>query len=163
MRPRLALDQNFPVPIIKALQDSIVEVSLDPIYEIDPRLSRLDDWALLVALKNHPAQYMGLITTDARMLDQPRELAAMLQTGLSMIVAVGAGHDPLRATGLVLTHLPRIAALLKAHTPQIWRLNAHTPKPDTPRELIQALASKQKTSFPELFNSVKLTESELSG
>ena len=92
MRPRLALDQNLPVPIIKALQDSIIEATLDPIYEVDPRLPRLDDWALLVALKNHSAQYMGLITTDARMLDQPRELAAMPQTGLSMIVAVGGGR-----------------------------------------------------------------------
>lgn len=163
MIPRLALDQNFPTPIVKALQGSIVEVELRHVYEIDARLSRLDDWELLLALRHHADGYAGLVTTDARMLAQPRELAALNQTRLSLVVAEAAGHDPVRATGLVLTHLPRISGLIDPERAQIWTLTAHTPTPKTPWDHLGRIASKQKRSTSELFGEAKLDERTLAG
>ncbi len=47
---RLALDQNFPTPILAALSDFVLDVELVPLRNIDPRLSTLDDRQLIVAL-----------------------------------------------------------------------------------------------------------------
>ncbi len=161
MTLRLALDQNFPTPIVKALQASIVEVQMHPVFEIDPRLSRLDDWELLLALRHHPSGYAGLITTDARMLSQSRELAVLQQTKLSLVVAEGSGHDPVKATGLVLTHLPRIAGLIQPDKAQVWSLSANTPPAKTPRDLLGQIAAKHKISYNELFSSVSLDDALL--
>jgi hypothetical protein len=47
---RLALDQNFPKPILDALANYIRGVELRPVGDIDPRLPLADDWQLLLAL-----------------------------------------------------------------------------------------------------------------
>ena len=57
---RLALDQNFPTPILAALSDFIVDIELVPLRKIDPRLSTLDDRELIIAL--HQLGYPGLAT-----------------------------------------------------------------------------------------------------
>lgn len=158
MTLRLALDQNFPTPIIRALQASIVEVELRAVFEIDPRLSRLDDWELLLALYHHPGGYAGMITTDARMLSQAKEVAVLQQTGLSLIVADGAGHDPVRATGLVLTHLPRLAVQIEPGKARVWSLSAHTPPAKTPRDLLGQIAARSKISQSELYAGMKLDD-----
>lgn len=156
-----ALDQNFPTPIVKALQSSIPEVAMRPIYEVDPRLSRLEDWALILALHHHADGFAGLITTDARMMSQPQELAALQQTKLSLVVAEGSGHDPVKATGLLLTHLSRIAGLVQRDRAQIWSLSAHTPAAKTPRDVLSQIAAKGKTSYNELFAEVRLNDEML--
>ena len=51
MTPRrlFALDQNFPEPVCKALEQWL-PADLVPVRQIDPRLSEVDDWQLLLAL-----------------------------------------------------------------------------------------------------------------
>ena len=106
-RRLFALDQNFPRPIVETLADFIVEAELVAIEDVDPRLPRAEDWQVLRFLGWHDRPWDGLITTDARMLSQPREIAALLQTRLTLVVAEAAGHDMIKATGLVLTHIGR--------------------------------------------------------
>jgi hypothetical protein len=89
-----ALDQNFPEPIVAALGEYIVEAELTPLRQIDTQLAELDDWELLVALVHHERPWDGLITPDSGMLRQPREVAAVRQTNLTLVVAHDAGHDP---------------------------------------------------------------------
>ena len=43
-----ALDQNFPEPILQALNDFIPEAELVPLQEIDPLLAEIDDWQVLL-------------------------------------------------------------------------------------------------------------------
>lgn len=53
------------------------------------------------------------------------------QTRFTVVSCRAAGHDPVLATGLLLTHLPRI---IKRHRPdvaQIWRLSASEQRPIT--------------------------------
>ena len=95
-----ALDHNFPRPIVDALVEFSVEAELVRVDQIDDRMPDLDDWELLLALHHHDRAWDGLITTDSSMLQQPRELAVRLQTRLTLVVAMGSGHDPLKATGL---------------------------------------------------------------
>jgi hypothetical protein len=66
-----ALDQNFPEPIVAALDDYIVEAELVPVRLIDPQLAELDDWELLLALHHDARPWAGLVTTDSGILSQP--------------------------------------------------------------------------------------------
>lgn len=59
---RLALDQNFPEPILNALGRFIPEAELVPLRKIDQRLPTLDDRALVIAL--HQLDYQGLVTNN---------------------------------------------------------------------------------------------------
>ncbi len=78
--PRLfALDKNFPQPIVSVLSDFQADARLVPLDRIDPRMSTLDDWELLLALHHHAEPWDGLITTDSSMLAQGRELATLIQ------------------------------------------------------------------------------------
>lgn len=107
--PRLfALDHNFPDPIVAALRTFQADAELVRIDQIDPRMAELDDWELLLALHHHGRPWDGLITTDSSMLSQARELAALLQTKLTLVVAAESGHNPVRASGLLFAHLELI-------------------------------------------------------
>jgi hypothetical protein len=70
-----ALDQNFPEPIVAALQKYLEDdVELVPIRDIDRRLPTYEDWQVLHALHAHERRWDGLITTDHDMLSLPKEL-----------------------------------------------------------------------------------------
>lgn len=83
---------------------SIVDVELVPLKNIDPRLSTLDDRDLIVAL--HQLGWRGLVTNNYKMLKNPKELAAIIRTRLTVFAIEGVGDDPIRATGAVLLDLP---------------------------------------------------------
>jgi len=84
---RLALDQNFPTPILAALSEFIVDIELIPLRRIDPRLSSLDDRTLVVAL--HQLGFPGLVTNNYKMLKNPNELAAIVATKLTVFAIEG--------------------------------------------------------------------------
>ena len=124
--PRLfALDQNFPEPIIRALDTYITEAELVPLRQIDARLTAdIDDWEVILALHHHERPWDGLVTTDEGMLSLPRELSVVRQTNFTLVVAQDSGHDPIKATGLLLTHLPWICRETSSAGGQVWRLVA---------------------------------------
>lgn len=67
--PRLfALDKNFPQPIVSVLSDFQADATLVPLDRINPRMSTLDDWELLLALHHHADPWdgarRGLLTPD---------------------------------------------------------------------------------------------------
>lgn len=121
-----ALDQNFPQPIVKVLQDFQADAELVPVGAIDPRMAELDDWQLLLALRQHERPWDGLITTDSSILFQPLELAVLIQTRLTLVVALEAGHNPVKATGLLFAHLAGICKRTHQDEAQLWRLQART-------------------------------------
>ncbi len=160
-RALFALDHNYPLPILSALAEYIPEAELVPLSEIDPRLPLLEDWEVLVALRRHPRPWAGLITNDADFLTSPRELAALIQTGLAVVVAEAAGHDPIKATGLLLTHLQSVCRRLDRGRSQIWRLTAAERRPDDPRAVFAGVAKRRKRSVDDLYSEHKLSRDEL--
>lgn len=87
------MDQNFPEPILRALDEFIIDVRLIPLRQIDPRLPELDDRPLLIALQQRG--FPGLVTNNYKMLSNPKELAAILKTRLSVFAidaSSGSGH-----------------------------------------------------------------------
>lgn len=159
---RFALDQNFPLPIVEVLAHFIVEAELVPLAKIDPELTHdTDDWKLLLALHHHSEHWDGLITTDSGMLLLAKEMAVLCQTKLTLIVAEGAGHDPIKATGLVMAHLPGICKRTDPKAPQLWVLRAATQPHEDPWDRLRSIAVHSKQDVNGLYRAVKLTNKEL--
>jgi hypothetical protein len=129
---------------------------------VNRRLAELDDWEVLLALHHHPLPVDGLITTDSSMLNQPRELATLRQTNLTLVVTRGTGHDPIRATGLLLAHLDYVVTQTSSARPQIWDLRVRNRPPHDPWETIEAVAKHQNRSPETVWKEGRLTKEELS-
>ena len=159
---RFALDQNFPLPIANVLARYIVEAELLPLAAIDPALTRdTEDWQVLLALHTHAEHWDGLITTDSGMLLLAKEMAVLCQTKLTLVVAEGAGHDPVKATGLVLAHLPGICAKTDPTKPQLWVLRAATKAHDEPWEQLRRIAHQQRRDVKDLYREAKVPQKYL--
>jgi hypothetical protein len=151
--PRLfALDQGFPQPIVEALADYLAsDALLVPVGAIDQRLTEMEDWELLLSLHHHAKPWDGLVSTDDNMLTQARELATLLETKLTLVVCRAVGHDPVRATGLLLTNLSSICAQTTPGTAQVWRLGGGAHRaPDNPWDYFTRAADKRNLSVGEL-------------
>jgi hypothetical protein len=160
--PRLfALDQNFPQPIVAVLDEYMTEAELVPIEQIDSRMATLEDWEILLALHHHDRPWDGLVTTDSDMLALPREMSVLCQTKLTLVVTEEAGHDPLKATGLVLSHLPGICQRTDAERAQLWVLRTTQRPPRDPWEQVRRIADRRSTSAADLYNDFKLDAAAL--
>lgn len=157
---RFALDEDFPDTILEALKLGVREAELVPIRKIDERLRQMDDWRLLLSL-SHLGSWDGLISADSNMLKLPREISVLHQTHLTLVVVERAGHDPIRAAGLILVHLPGICEKTVKSKGQIWRLSASTKNHDDPWEELKKIAQHQNTSVKSLFEAHKLKKKVL--
>ena len=162
MPRRFALDQNFPEPIVEGLADWLAsDAALVPIRRIDKRMATLDDWEVLAALHADETAWDGLITTDAKMLSLPRELAVMSQTRLTLVVAEAVGHDPIKATGLVLAHLGRICEQTRPDEAQVWRLRTSTKPAEDPWDFFTKVAERRGSDPQELYAAERLSKKQL--
>lgn len=157
---RFALDEDFPDTIISALGIGIPEAELVPIRHIDPRLRQMDDWRLLLSL-HHLEEWDGMVSTDSRMLSLPRELAVIHQTKLTVVTIEQAGHDPVRAAGLLLVHLPAICRKTVRSTGQIWKLSAKNKNHDDPWDELKRVAQHRKMNVSQLFHEHMLSRKQL--
>lgn len=162
--PRLfALDQNFPQPIVDGLCDWLeADAELAPIAEIHSGMATLDDWQVLLALHTDERPWDGLITTDSRMLNLPRELTVLCQTKLTLVVATAAGHDPIKATGLLLAHISNICARTRTDRAQAWRLATVSRDADDPWDYLDRAARRRRETARDVFGRERLPKSALS-
>jgi hypothetical protein len=162
MSRHFALDQNSPEPIVDGLADWLAtDAELVPIRRIDGRMATLEDWQVLLALHAAAEHWDGLITTDANMLSLPRELAVLCQTKVTLVVAESAGHDPIKATGLVLAHISRICDQTQPDTAQVWRLRTSTKPAEDPWDFLTRLGERKDTTANALYSNERLTSAEL--
>jgi hypothetical protein len=160
--PRLfALDKNFPQPIVSVLSDFQADAQLVPLDRVDTRMSTLDDWELLLALHHHSGAWDGLITTDSSMLAQGRELATLIQTKLTLVVAVASGHNPVKASGLLFAYLAGICQRTTPERAQVWRLNAVNRPHEEPWEFLKRFAEHNGRSADEVWPELKLSADAL--
>jgi len=158
---RFALDQNFPATILDSLGLGVPDAELVPLTSIDARLTEVDDSDLLRAL-HCIGGFDGLVTTDSSMLQLPFELAIIHQTKLTIVSVEESGHDPVRALGLLLTHLPGICKKSVKATGQAWRLRYAQKNHEDPWELLKRVAKHQGTDPNSLYKSNCLTIAQLS-
>ena len=161
MARQFALDQNFPQPIVRVLQNFQTDADLVPVSSIDRRMAELDDWQLLLALHHHEQRWDGLITTDSSILFQPLELSVLIQTRLTLVVTLEAGHNPVKATGLLFTHLGGICKRTSPDVPQLWRLQGRTQPHVAPWDQLKAVAEHKSTDAKALFAAHQLDDAQL--
>lgn len=160
--PRLfALDHNFPDPIVSVLAGYQADAHLVRVDQIDPRMADLDDWELLLGLHHHEDAWDGLITTDSSMLNQGPELAALIQTKLTLVVAMEAGHNPVKACGLLFAHLAGVCNRTRPDTAQVWRLNAVSRPHLEPWDLLALFADHNGRTTEDAWAEYKLSQSVL--
>ncbi len=155
---RLALDQNFPLSILRQLRGLLPDdVELVHLNHIDRRMSDLSDRALIIALWQ--AGWDGLVTNNYKMLDIPHEVAAIVKTELTVIAIEGLGHDPIRATGALLLELPGLSRRLRPRRANVFRLKQH---PSTSAWSYFADAARKQNREPQtLWQDVGVFEDEL--
>lgn len=160
--PRLfALDHNFPDPIVSVLADFQADAQLTRIDQIHPAMPDLEDWELLLALRQHPEPWDGLITTDSSMLNQGPELAALIQTKLTLVVATAAGDDPVKASGLLFAYLSGICKRTRPDIAQVWTLNAVSKPHRAPWEYLTRFAEHNNRSTDRVWSEFRLTDEQL--
>lgn len=151
---RLALDQNFPLPLVHAFQPfTPPSVTLEHLTKIDPALSRVADNDLIHEL--HRRGYDGLVTTDYHMLDDPETVAAIVATKLTILAIEAAGHDPLKATAALFQELPGLEHRI---LPKQANVILHRPRPTTPKpawEHLKRIADKQNVDVSDLWEQHK--------
>jgi hypothetical protein len=123
-------------------------------------MADLEDWEIMLALHHHQRRWDGLITTDSSMLNQPPELAVLLQTNLTLIVAMGAGDDPIKATGLLFAYLGGICARTDPGTAQVWKLTAVNRPAHKPWDELKRAADHQHRSVGDLWQENRLSKEE---
>jgi hypothetical protein len=155
----IPLDHNFPEPVLDCLHEFVVDVNLIPLRRIDERLTELDDRRLVIAL--HQLGYPGFVTNNYKMLQNPRELAAIIATRLCVFAIEGVGHDPIRATGALLLDLPSALKGMEAGAKGVFWFRPRRPQPRDPQELFNRMAQRRNENPNDLYNQVRVTRAEL--
>ncbi len=154
-RPRKAvflLDQDFPNPSIPDLPD----IDLRPLRDVHPDLIRdHDDWEVLREIRRRGG-VDGLITLDAGMLSQPKEMVVLRQTRLTLVVFRGTNNDPFVAAGLLMIHAPQIVRHLDRRRAQLWVLNKPSATPDSLWTRIGELARHESLSAEALIRRERI-------
>ena len=125
VRP-VALDHNFPKPIVERIDRFLPEVDFFWIRDIDPAMAELDDHDLVYEL--HRVGFGVMVTADAKLRRDPRVLVAVGQTRLTILVIERAADDPILATGVLLRDL--VPVLRR----DIAKGLVYSVRPTTPRE-----------------------------
>jgi hypothetical protein len=113
------LDQNFPLQATGLPWPPDLRVTR--LSSLEPELTAgHDDWEILRRLDRR-GDVDGFITNDDAMLNLPREMVVLSATRVTLVVTQRVGHDPVRATGLLMVSLGQIARQLTGR-PQIFML-----------------------------------------
>lgn len=105
MDPRpIALDHNFPEPILQSIARFLPEFAFHWIKDLPPGdLNELEDHDLIYEL--HARAFPIMVTNNHKMLDDERVLVAIEQTRVTVVGIEKAGDDPIFATGVLLRDL----------------------------------------------------------
>lgn len=94
------------------------------------------------------------------MIDQPKEMAVLHQCKLTLVVARGQGHNPIRATGVVLAHIEHICSQTVPTTAQLWDLSVRQMNA-TPWAELTRLAERERKEVLAFFREHALGDDEL--
>ncbi len=153
MASRFALDQNFPDNALRqSWPDSL---SLVRLGTFRPDLVRgVEDWEILLELQHEGLG--GFITNDEKMLRAAREMVALANTQLTLVVTSGTGHDPMKATGLLLMHL-RDIAVDSASRPLVYVLRMTGKSAKRPGAILNEIATARGVA-PNLLRTQEARE-----
>jgi hypothetical protein len=141
------LDQNFPLTALRL--DWPLSLRLTPLPAIEPDLVKdHEDWEILYRL-NQRGDVHGFVSNDSGMLNLPREMVVLQSTGLTLVITDGVGHNPIRATGLLMVHLDEIAKRITGR-PQLFMIKPASMTPTNLAKLTNGLAERARITPPDL-------------
>ena len=159
MPVQLAMDHNFPEPLLTQIAPWIPEVEFVWLRDIHPDLPALEDRRMIVAL--HQLGWVGLVTNNYKMLTIPTELAAILKTKIGFFCIEGTGDDPIRAAGALLLDLPGVLKDFQPGKGAIYRLKPRRPRPVVGWDLFTTAAERRETTAAALYDEVCVSDEEL--
>jgi hypothetical protein len=123
------LDENFPQPILReAIDKYVLDIEIVLLVDLDRSLlGSYQDHELIANLAGRGVD--GLITCDDNMVFRSEVLEAIQRLRFSVVTCRRVGDDPVRASGLLLVHLPDVAKRYDPSQPQIWRLGTVESRP----------------------------------
>ena len=124
-------------------------------------MADLDDWQVLLALHHDARPWDGLITTDTSILNQPLELSVLIQTRLSLVAVKEAGHNPVKASGLLFAYLAGIGRRTRQDRPQVWTPAAADRAHQEPWEILERVDDHRSVKTDDLFAAHRLSSNEL--
>lgn len=92
------------------------------------------------------------------MLNEERSLSVLMQTKLTLVIAHGHGHNPIRATGLVLAHIEHICHQTKRDVAQVWDLKLTQKSCMRPWDALKKIAARKKVDPSVLYNASKMPD-----
>lgn len=149
---KLLLDQNFPHPVFD-LSAVDATVSVTPLRVFDASLTRrkTPDW--LIYLRASQAGFDAVVTRDRSQLDDPEELATLVDTGLNVITWRHPVEDSIQEWGQLLAYMSLIRRRLAGQRSQVIQL----PKPSLgsgqiapARALLGEIASARSMAYPDV-------------
>lgn len=156
---RLAMDHNFPEPLLRRVAEWIPEVEFVWLREIHPDLPKLEDRRMIIAL--HQLGWVGLVTNNHKMLAIPTELAAILKTKIGFFCIKGTGDDAVRASGALLLDLPGVLKDFRPGSGAIYVLRPRRPRPQEGWALFTTAAERQDREPADLYEEVGVSDREL--
>lgn len=156
---KVALDHNFPTPIIEAVRPWMIEVQLHAVRDIHPRMPTLSDADVVRAVSLRG--FDMLVSCDDDYLRDAAVLSAILQTKLTTVVTFGVGHDPVTAAGLLLAYLPLLARQYDPGAPQLFRLRVGRPPAIDPWSELAKMGAREGVSAETIYRRHRLSEADL--
>lgn len=95
------------------------------------------------------------------MLSRPKEMTVLSQTGLTLVVAKGEGHNPIRAGGALLCHLPFICHHTIPERAQVWNLRVSQKNHDEVHVYLDKIAQRSGGSIASLLTSNRVPAVQL--
>ena len=149
MIAHFVLDHNFPWQVTDLPWPEHLRLTRLAAYDAN-LIQHYDDWQILDALSRR-GDVDGFITNDAKILHLARDMVVLSGMRLTLVVTDGVGHDPIRATGLVMLYLGQIVHRL-SHRAQIFTLRPGDlgRYQSSPAKQIDRLADHRNIAPPEL-------------
>jgi hypothetical protein len=157
---RLALDQNFPLPLLNSLARWLPpDLTLTHLTMIDRRLPEVSDRELFIAL--HQLGWDGLVTNNWRMLNIEHEIAAIVKTKATVVATRGMGDDPIRPAGALLLELAGLASRIKPGRSNVFLLSYQHRTAEDGWTYLSQVAERRSVSTQELWEAHRPTIEEM--
>lgn len=148
----VALDHNFPEPLLRSISRWLPEVEFHWIKDLDGRLNELEDHELIYEL--YRRGFPVMVTNNHKMLDDPRVLVAIEQTRVTVAAIERAGDDPIFATGVLLRDL-RDVIERNVGKGQYYRLRPSRVSPRRPADHAATLGLEWEAAVRDLSRSFR--------
>ncbi|MDR1188263.1 MAG: hypothetical protein LBK95_12550 [Bifidobacteriaceae bacterium] len=160
MKFRVALDQNFPTNLVSSIEGAVPQtIELRSVWAIDPKLSDMGDRQLILSL--HSIGFDALVSQDARILQTPEHLAALLATKIGFVCVRNAANSSIKATGALLLELSRLPRVFQERGRRVLDLHFESRRPRDAWHYMEKIAKRSGTEARKLYAQFKPTAEEL--